>query len=148
MCFAEQGGREATSRPETPHTCTAYQLLRGYSETVDVGDWFASFCLALGAKASATKKAKSKGRTAQKKKKKMKTVERTCDAAGPSQPVKDEVEEDDGEVCFVFLGLFLEPFHCIGMPAAYSSLDHVRANLTRNMPWIATQGVIIIRFQD
>lgn len=59
-------------------TCTAYQLLAQYGRNVDVGDWFASFCLALGAPAAADDGAggSKKRRRAPKKRRKMKTVER------------------------------------------------------------------------
>lgn len=101
---AEHGQCGATAKRNVPHTCIAYQLLRGYNETVDIGDWFASFCLALGAKASETPnaeaKGKRKGRTAQKKKKKMRTVERTCDEAAPptAQVIKGVLDGDSNEV--------------------------------------------------
>jgi hypothetical protein len=107
-CCAEHGGSGVTTqRPEMPHTCMAYQLLRGYGETVDVGDWFASFCLALGAQASGAQQNKKsgKGASARKRRKKMKTVERTCTGAGTSQAAPDDVEGDVGEVG-LFVGCF------------------------------------------
>ena len=77
-------------------TCTAYQLLTQYGRNVDVGDWFASFCLALGAPAAAGADGAGRGnkkRRAPKKKRKMKTVERSVQgaaaedaAAGDGQP--------------------------------------------------------------
>lgn len=75
-------------------TCTAYQLLTAYGRNVDVGDWFASFCLALGAPPGAGAESAGgrgkKKRRAPKKKRKMKTVERSVHGAA-----EDAAAEED-----------------------------------------------------
>lgn len=64
-------------------TCTAFQLLAQYGRNVDVADWLASFCLALGAPAAGAADGDGKQRRrAPKKKRKMKTVERGGDDGG------------------------------------------------------------------
>ena len=97
--------------------CTAYQLLSQYGRNVDVGDWFASFCLALGApRAGGTEELDrrgKKGRRAPKRKRKMKTVERSVqgapaeDAAGEGAPAEDQQEVCIHIVCPLAPGLSL-----------------------------------------
>jgi hypothetical protein len=80
-----------------PSTCVAYQLLLGYGEWVDVGDWFASFCVALGAQSAcdaSMKPQKSKGKSRQKKNKKLRTVERRPENV-PREELADASEQPE-----------------------------------------------------
>lgn len=75
----------------------------GYGDSVDVGDWFASFCIALGAQTNSDRSGRSsraaaKGKGVARRRRKMKAVERDAGSglAGTGGDVQDVDDVGEG----------------------------------------------------